>query len=243
MTSDEPLEGAKEFLLQEYQNLCALQQEAKAVGETRLNFFVTFVALASTALMTVQAFIVPELRPWLVGGISLLLIIIGAVTYRKMLQRRVAIVIYRRRLSRIRAWFVKYYPAVIPGLPYDMDQTVRMDWGGRGRLGSTAFSVAFINTALIAFAVLAVCLMIGGLPTLVWAIPAALLAAALAWGAQIGWKIHWMKKAEEQDARNLQRLDRLQSAQPAETAPQKTRSKVQKKPASGLGADNQKHRR
>ena len=144
------LEGAKEFLLEEYRSLYALHQEAKASGETRLNFFVTFVAAVSTVIITLQSFISVELRPWLVGGIALILIIVGLITFRKMLQRRVATVIYRRRLGRIRAWFYKYYPLVAEGLPYDITLDVRMDWGAKGRLGSTAFSVAFINTALIA---------------------------------------------------------------------------------------------
>ncbi len=214
MDDDEAISGAKEFLLQEYQSLYALHQDAKAVGDTRLNFFVTFVAAVSTATITMQSFILPELRTWLIGGIAIILIIVGLITYRKMLQRRVAIVVYRRRLSRIRAWFVKYYPPITTGIPYDINQNIRMDWGGKSRLGSTAFSVAFINTALITLSVLAVCLISFGLNASIWVIPLSVISAVLSWVFHVSWKNSWMKNAEISDEKDLQELKKIKSLKP-----------------------------
>lgn len=214
MDDDEAIAGAKEFLLQEYQSLYALHQDAKAVGDTRLNFFVTFVAAVSTATITMQSFISPELRTWLIGGIAIILIIVGLITYRKMLQRRVAIVIYRRRLSRIRAWFVKYYPPIATGIPYDINQNIKMDWGGKSRLGSTAFSVAFINTALITLSVLAVCLISFGLNASIWVIPLSVISAVLSWIFHVSWKNSWMKNAEINDEKDLQELEKIKSIKP-----------------------------
>lgn len=212
--ADESVEGAKEFLLQEYQSLYALHQETKAVGETRLNFFVTFVAAISTAAITVQSFIMPELRAWLIGGITIILISVGIVTYRKMLQRRVAIVIFRRRLSRIRAWFAHYYPAVISGLPYDISQNIRMDWGNKSGLGSTAFSVAFLNTAVIMLSVVTIGLLSFGLNAVIWVAPIAIFSAAISWLFHILWKLKWMKDAESRDEKALRELDNIKPAQP-----------------------------
>jgi hypothetical protein len=127
-------DGAKDFLLHEYESLYALHQEAKAVGETRLNFFVTFTAAVGTVVVAIQSSLRDEAKPWLLGGVIAILLVVGLITFRKMLQRRVAIIVYRRRLSRIRAWFLKYYPVVALGLPYDVSQTVRMDWG-KNKLG------------------------------------------------------------------------------------------------------------
>ncbi|MBL8091776.1 MAG: hypothetical protein JNJ43_15675 [Anaerolineales bacterium] len=214
MDDDEAIAGAKEFLLQEYQSLYALHQDAKAVGDTRLNFFVTFVAAVSTATITMQSFILPELRTWLIGGIAIILIIVGLITYRKMLQRRVAIVVYRRRLSRIRAWFVKYYPPIATGIPYDIKHNIRMDWGGKSRLGSTAFSVAFINTALITLSVLAVCLISFGLNASIWVIPLSVTSAVLSWVFHVSWKNSWMKNAEISDEKDLQELEKIKSVKP-----------------------------
>ncbi|HSQ17331.1 MAG TPA: hypothetical protein VLM83_06500, partial [Anaerolineales bacterium] len=88
MNEGEATIGAKEFLLQEYQSLNEMHHEATAVGDTRLNFFLTFVAVVSTATITIQSFISTDLRTWLIAGIAVILIIVGLITYRKMLQRR-----------------------------------------------------------------------------------------------------------------------------------------------------------
>ena len=218
MKNDEAVSGAKEFLLQEYQSLYALHQEAKAVGETRLNFFVTFVATVSTAAIALQSFIPAELRIWLIGGIALILIIVGLITFRKMLQRRVAIVLYRRRLGRIRAWFVNYYPPVVSGLPYDINQNMRMDWGGKSRLGSTAFSVAFINTALILLSILSIGLITFGLDAAIWLVPVSVLSGVVSWFSHIAWKNNWMQDAEIRDANELRELDKI-SSQRSQTGP------------------------
>jgi hypothetical protein len=213
-TNDEAIAGAKEFLLQEYQSLYSLHQEAKAVGETRLNFFITFVATVSTAAIAVQSFISSELRIWVIAGSTVILIILGLATYRKMLQRRAVLIIYRRRLSRIRAWFVKYYPPVIAGLPYDTNQNIKMNWNGKNKLGSTAFSVAFINTALITLSVLALGLMSVSLSASGWIVPLALFSGIISWTLHIAWKNNYLKNAENNDQKDLERLDKMASVQP-----------------------------
>jgi hypothetical protein len=223
MTNDEAISGAKEFLLQEYQSLYALHQEAKAVGETRLNFFVTFVAAVSTAAITLQSFIAAELRTWLISGITIILIIVGLITYRKMLQRRVAIILYRRRLSRIRAWFVEFYPPVVSGLPYDTNQNIKMDWGGKNRLGSTAFSVAFINTALITLSVLALGLISFGLNASVWVFPVSVISGVISWILHVTWKNNWMKNAEIHDQKDIEKLEKMVSAKPQSGSPKPKR--------------------
>lgn len=212
--TDKAVEGAKEFLLQEYQSLYTLHQEAKAVGETRLNFYVTFVAAVLTAAITIQSFILPELRVGVIGGIAMILISVGLITYRKMLQRRAAVVVYRRRLARIRAWFVKYYPPVVTGLPYDTNQNIKMNWSGKSRLGSTASSIAVINTALIILAVLAVGITSFGTMAAVWAIPAAIAGGMISWVFHLAWKNNFMRQAEKKDEKDFLALDKMIPPEP-----------------------------
>lgn len=217
--TDDSIEGAKEFLLQEHQGLYALHQEAKAAGETRLNFYVTFVAAISTVALAVQSFVIVDLRAWLLGGVASILLIVGLITYRKMLQRRVAIVVYRRRLSRIRAWFVQYYPSIITGLPYDINQNISMHWGGsKSKLGSTAYSVAFINTALVVGATLAVTLTAFGLSAIVLAFPVAIISGAATWFFHLQWKNKWMEDAEVRDQKEMRALEEIRPQPPGATS-------------------------
>ena len=203
-----PPDGAKDFLLDEYHSLYVLHDQAKAAGETRLNFYVTFTGAVGTAAIAVQSFIVPEIRAWLLAGTALIILLVGLVTFRKMLQRRVATVVYRRRLSRIRAWFVHHYPIIAPGLPYGINQNVRMDWG-KNKLGSSAFSVAVINTALIFASVASIPIVAFGTSAVVWALPTAVASGVISWYLHHWWKNRWMKSAEEQDQKDLQTLDEI----------------------------------
>ena len=211
MIDSEKLTGAREFILQEHQGLYSLYQSTKEVGDNRLNFYVTFVAASLTITATMYSFILPELRPWLVLCITSVLITVGLITYRKMLQIRVEVVAYRKRLNRIRGWFLKFYPEVISGIPYSNLQVINMDWGGKYRLGSTAFSVAFINTALLSFCMLAICIMIFEINSLYWSFPLSSTVGCVSWIFHLAWKNNWMKTAELNDEKSLEDLKNIQN--------------------------------
>jgi hypothetical protein len=180
------------------------------VGERRLNFYITFTAGVGTIIIAAQEIVVPEMGIWLlVGGITLILSL-GLITFRKMLQRRTALIIFRRRLARIRTWFVEYYPSVASGLPYDIGEEFPMDWG-KNRLGSTAYSVAFINTALVILAVAAMSVTTFSVNALWWALPVAATSGATTWWLHLLWKIKWMQSAEDYDRERLLALDELKA--------------------------------
>jgi hypothetical protein len=203
-----PGEGGINFLLLENENIRILHQDAKEVGEKRLNLFLTFTAIVGTAMISFQEFIVQEMRAWLLSGGALLILLLGLITYRKMLQRRTALVVYRRRMSRIRAWFLQNYPEIAPGLPFNINQDIHMDWG-KNRLGSTAFSIAFIDTAIVTLSVIATCAITGGQDSLIWAIPLGGLCGLLTWQLHLYWKNVWMRFGEAMDETALQKLDDL----------------------------------
>jgi hypothetical protein len=208
--NSESIKSAAEFLMQEQDNLYALHREAKGAGETRLNFFMTFCAAVSTVTIAAYSFVVPELRALVLGGVSVIVLIVGLITYRKMLQLRVATIIYRRRQGRIRAWFAKQYPSVIPGLPYGVTQDISMNWGAsRRKLGSTAFSVAAINTALVVVSVPAISLTVCGSSAIVWAILGAIVGGLASWLLQLWWKNRWFLAAETRDREDLRILDEM----------------------------------
>ena len=205
---DVPSDGAREFLAQEYQSLYTLHQSAKDVGDTRLNFYVTFAAAVGSILIAAQQFIRPDIYRWmLLGGITIIMCL-GLITFRKMLQRRTAIIIYRRRLRRIRLWFAKYYPEIIPALPYEIDRDSPMHWG-HNKLGSTAFSVAFINTALIFVLALALSVDIFGVVELWWSFPGSLVLCVLIWRLHLIWANRWMQAADQQDLKNIAHMDAI----------------------------------
>jgi len=208
--STDSLDGAKDFLLQEYQSLYTLHQYTKEEGEKRLNFYVTFVAAVGSFLIAAQQFIKPELYVWLAVSTTTIVLSLGLITFRKTLQRRVATIAYRRRLNRIRAWFVRHYPSVSSGLAYGIGQDVQMDWG-KNKMGSTALSVAFINSAVVFFGVVLLVILTFTLNTLWWAIPIAAISAIITWWLHLSWKEHWMKVHDLADQKDILALSKLSS--------------------------------
>lgn len=222
MTTDTPdtPAGAEAFLMSEYQSLQMLHQIAKDEGDKRLTFYITFIAAIGTVLAATGYFngATPATTVWLLVGGATFAILIGLITFRKMLQRRVAIVIYRRRLARIRAWFVAHYPEIAAGLPYDTMQDLPMDWG-RYRFGSTALSIVLINSFVAG--VVALFVVVALAPGLVaLGLLVALLVGALSWGLHLRWKWRWIAAAEARDVHDRQRLDEIakRPSPPTETA-------------------------
>jgi hypothetical protein len=206
-----PPDGAKEFLLQEYQGLVLRHQAAKEEGEKRLNFYVAFVAAAGTVLVGAKQFIVDKvLYLWLLLGGIVLTLCLGLITFQKMLQRRDAVVIFRRRISRIRAWFLKYYPSISHALPFDVSQDIPIDWAG-GKLGTTAFSVALINTMMVVLATISIVTTALDFAVVWWVLPIAAAAGAVTWWFHRLWKDKWIEQAEMRDKKEMLALDRLSS--------------------------------
>ncbi|MDX2139344.1 MAG: hypothetical protein SF123_14765 [Chloroflexota bacterium] len=204
-----PSDAAINFLMQEYQSMYALHQQAKERGDERLNFYVTFAGALGSIVIAAQQFVGGAVGVWLMLAGVPIIILLGVLTFRRMLQRRVAIMIYRRRLARIRGWFLHYFPEIASGLPYAPEEKSRMEWGN-GRLGSTAFAVATINTSIITFVVLFVCVnVVRDSGQAVLALIAVVGAALASWRLHLLWKTRWLRRAEREDNALLDELNRL----------------------------------
>lgn len=216
-----PADGAKDFLLLEFQTLFTAHEDTKEAGEKRLSFYITFAAAISTAIFAGLGLVAREMQLWLLIGGAITILLVGSITFRKMIQRRIAVIIYRRRLSRIRGWFVKYYPEVAFGLSHEINRNLPMDWG-KNDLGTTAHSVALINTAVIVLAMATTTVTIIGLTAWWWALLIASASGVLTWQLHLVWKRRLFQRAELRDQKVQSALVTLESrvAMPSTTSPQ-----------------------
>lgn len=197
-------DGAKDFLLQEYQSLNALYHANRATNEARLNFYVTFVATIATVTVATQSFIAPEVRPWFVSVVALITGFVGVITFRAMVKDRINTGVQIGRIKRIRAWFLKHYPMIASGLPYDTTPINR----GKNGLGSNEFIVAFMNVITSVAVVLSLTSTLGS--DILWS---SLLAGGVI-GTAI-WLLHpyyknkMVEKAEADDKKEIQRLNEI----------------------------------
>lgn len=216
-----PTDGAKDFLLLEFQTLFTAHENTKEAGEKRLSFYITFAAAISTAIFAGLGLVAREMQLWLLIGGAITILLVGSITFRKMIQRRIAVIIYRRRLSRIRGWFAKYYPEVTSGLSHEIHRNIPMDWG-RNNLGTTAHSVALINTAVIVLAVATTTVTITGLTAWWWGLLIASACGALTWQLHLVWKRRLFQGAELRDQKVQSALAVLESrvTMPSTTLPE-----------------------
>jgi hypothetical protein len=202
-----PNEGV-EFLLREFEALNTLHIDAKEIGEKRLNFFVTLTLAFGSFLIAVRQFLPADAYAWLLLFGLVIIICLGIVTFRKMIQRRVLIIICRRRLNRIRAWFAYRYHDIVSALPYGVGEDIPMDWG-KSKLGTSAATVAMINTVLVAIVAVAGIERVFGLGLSWWSIPTILISGVVTWQIHLYWKRIWIHGAELRDTEDLKQLDAL----------------------------------
>jgi len=193
-----------EFLLIQYDTIATLHQDAKEVGDKRLNFLLTFIGVVITVLIAAPQFVDFVRFTWIFfTGITFSLLL-GLITFRKMLQRRETTIVYRRRLARIARWFSENDPSIIPGLPYTINENdIPMDWPKRrwGRWGTTAFSVLLINCILVILFILYISVALIQVQPYYLSIPVAAVGAIVTWWLLNIYKRAWMRAAEQRDYR------------------------------------------
>lgn len=207
--SQPPSPTAVNFLMQEYNTLNQWHTMYKEAGDARLASFVTMTGVIVTTLIGAQNFVRQDLGLLLLVGGSIFLLFLGLLTYRKMLQRRSAIMVARRKMARIRAWFLKYYPELADGMVYTDDEHHAIDWG-RTKLGSTARYIAVINCALVVVPIVWCSVQIFSTSALPWALPLAVVASAGLWYMHIFWKVRFFQRSEIMYQNELQQVIALQ---------------------------------
>ena len=202
LDKNKPSDGAIQFLLHEYQNLITLHQDAKETGEKRLNFYITFTAAVGSLIIAVLKFINSQLQFILVGFGTILILSFGLVIFKKMIHRRIALIIYRRRLARIRAWFTSHYPGICSGIPFSTNENMKMDWEV-STFGSTAFSVAFIN--IVISIVLSFTITYNLIQRYSWMFASiiSICTGFINWKFHVFWKNKWLKIGEKYDQKQL----------------------------------------
>jgi len=100
-------------MLAEYNTLRELRQSLDTVGENRVNFFLatasgSVVGLALINQLSVQV----EILFFLNGAVFVGLFSLGLITFARMVERSVNIILFTRGMNRIRRYFSDRHPAI-----------------------------------------------------------------------------------------------------------------------------------
>jgi len=106
-------EEIADFMLVEYATLRVFRQDLLTLGENRLNFFLAAVSGAIVGLALLNQIPGHEEMVSSVSGIIIMsLLFIGLITFARMIERSIGVVIYTRGINCIRRWFAEQSPSI-----------------------------------------------------------------------------------------------------------------------------------
>ena len=206
--AQQPSKAAVDFLMQEYELLSQHFNMWKEVGETRLATFITMTGAVFTVLIAAQGFVSSELGLVLLAAGSTFLFLLGLITYRKMLVRRSVLTLTRRKMARIRIWFLRYYPELASGMVFSENDHTRFDWG-KYKIGTTPRFIVVVNCALVILPITWWLVQSYSLKAFVWVIPLDAVLAVLVWYVHIVWKQRFFLASETMATEELEKLEAL----------------------------------
>lgn len=118
-----------DFLLAEYSRIQELEVHNRDSGNTRFNIYLTLISISSAGLWTFWGTLnkqsISELNQFYLICllVTVFLSLIGLQAFRIFVNRWVFSVIYLRKLSRIRKWFLDRDSSLRSGLTYTVDET------------------------------------------------------------------------------------------------------------------------
>jgi len=103
----------KSFMLAEYAMLRELRQHIVSVGEHRVNVFLATVSGSAVALALInQLSSLGRTRHVIIATILAGLLLLGLITFDRLVKRSVVMTVYTRGLNRVRRYFVDSYPEI-----------------------------------------------------------------------------------------------------------------------------------
>ena len=111
----EAYENSADAMLAEHERLSSLYLYNSEMGEKRASLYLTLVS-ASTAVLFGLAQFSPDVRYLLWPGIGLVagMLVVGLVTYQRLIERRIRATEFLRAINRIHRYFVQKDPALEP---------------------------------------------------------------------------------------------------------------------------------
>jgi hypothetical protein len=106
-------ERVMDFMLAEYTTLLQFRQDLLRLGENRLNFFLAAVSGAVVGLALLSTMEDHEVIVVSVSGIIIVgLLLVGWVTFARMVERSAGVVRYTKGMNCIRGWFSDQIPDI-----------------------------------------------------------------------------------------------------------------------------------
>lgn len=199
-----PSPHSSDFLLAEFSALQERVANYEEIKSSRVNFFLVVVAAVAAGLPTLLAQY-SGLGPSIAAASSGLLLALGLITLDQLVDYSISIVVFYQRAGRIRRWYVKQDPTILPHVAFaasDDQPPLSINFAALVFRGADAI-VLFVNC--ITFALLVMALTVTWFPLFSpGALAISVGCAILAWYLQKGWiglKLGWAAKRHTDNIR------------------------------------------
>jgi Flp pilus assembly protein TadB len=184
-------------LLAEHERLSALYLYNTEMGEKRTSLYVTVISAGvALALGLSQYWHSAGILLWVAIGFAVGMIIIGLLTFQRLIERRVRGTEYLRAINRIHRYFVQGDPALAPFYYWPPCDDIPSFIGKTSATTGLRDLVAAFNSLFIGVLV-ALSGVAGQLPPALY-LPVGLAVAALAWVLQQRYELLILRRAEKQ---------------------------------------------
>jgi hypothetical protein len=178
----ETLDPSTEAMLAEHERLAGLYLHNAEMGERRTSLYLTVISAGAAVFLGIAQF-GAEIDSLLWPGIGFLagMLVIGLVTFQRLVERRIRAAEYLRAINRIHRYFVQNDPALEPYFYWPPCDDVPSFAGTRQALTGLRDVIAVLNAIFVGILLVVVGLVLW--PTLHRAIviPLGLVLGAAAW--------------------------------------------------------------
>jgi hypothetical protein len=192
------IDPSTEAMLAEHDRVTALYLHNAEVGEKRVSLFLTLVTAGTALFLGLAQFGVDRvLVLWSAAAYLGVVLLVGALTFQRLIERRVRSTQYLRAINRIHCYFVHRDPELTQYYAWPANDDVPSFVGRQGVLSGLRDVVAVLNSlasgAMLAAAGSALKGAIGS--AVVLAVSA--VVAALVWSIQQRYEVRELEQAEQ----------------------------------------------
>jgi Flp pilus assembly protein TadB len=196
--ADPFVDPSTEAMLAEHERVSALYLYNSEIGEKRVSLYLTLISVGTAVFLGLAQFgIDRELVLWSATAYLAMVALVGALTFERLVERRVRSTQYLRAINRIHCYFVNRDPELLQYYAWPANDNVPSFLGHTGVLSGLRDVVALLNSLSTGAMLAAAGVAIGGLVHLLVDVIMAGLAAVVVWFVQQGYENRKLAQAEQ----------------------------------------------
>jgi hypothetical protein len=140
------LDASSQIMIAEHQRLAELYLYNSEMGEKRTSLYVSIVSLGAAGLIGLAQFVEAPMLVWPANVVLTGMLILGALTFQRLIERRIRAVENLRALNRIHRYFVDKDPELADYFYWPPCDDIPSFHGKGGAFAGLRDVIAFINS-------------------------------------------------------------------------------------------------